>query len=400
MSTGTKTLELGLTDAGLSNGCRSCGSGSSCGCDCNGGCSGGQLERPRWFAGQLVGPADLEALQQWVIGRSRRHNRMLHGWGVSCGLAVTQSASITGNAEPWSITVSPGYGLSACGDDISVGSPVRVDIRQPRPSGSDACAPPVDPWCAPVRQRREPDRTYYLAIRYAEENRRPVRGCGCGCDDEACEYSRVAEGYALAVLDELPDCYEDARVSSNIRELAASRILAAERDETARSALGCSPIIKELGTRPCPDCCSPWLVLANLRVSAAGEVTIDPLSHRRFLASLPELAFSCAPAIAQPQPKGYTTAEKDVLSRAFTESHVELADVTDRGATLVAPASALRGARVSNQVRELIGDRSVAELANTDLGSLRAAAAGVGAAPEAIEKVHDLAVLVTRLANI
>ena len=228
---------------------------------------------------------------------------MLHGWGVSCGLTVRATMSaVTGEVEPWSLTIGAGYALSACGDEVCVGDAVRIDIRQPRPDGVDACAPPVDPWCSPVRVRRDPERTYYLAIRYAEEHRRPVRSgaCGCGCDDDPCEYSRIGETYTLAVLDALPDCYQEDlreqpdRVVTHV-DMSSSSTGTSSSAEARREAVGCSERIRRLGTRPCPDCCSPWVVLADLKVDTRGTVTVDSLTHRRFLASFGSYGFSCTP---------------------------------------------------------------------------------------------------------
>lgn len=389
MNTETMSVDLGL-NGGLDVGCRDCGPAPAGrgGCGCGGRCASGALERPRWFAGQLVGPADLEALQQWVITKARRHNRLVHGWGVVCGLAVTPMVSPdTGADEPWTVTVGAGSALSGCGDDISVAGRVRIDIRQPKPSGSDACTPPVDPWCAPVRQRRDPERTYYLAIRYAEELRRPVRGssCGCGCEEDPCEYSRVAETYALAVLDELPECYE---VVKRGRGGGKTRV----------SGFACTPEIEESGTRSCPNCCSPWVVLADLVVDAAGAVQIDQRSHRRFVASLAEMAFTCG-TTEGPRLVGFTTVEKDVVGRLFTDAQAGLAEVPDRASLLMAPASELRGARASNALRTLMGNRTVAEVASMDVSVLRTALAQAGGDPDTVERVHELAGLAVRIAG-
>ena len=46
------------------------------------------LERTRYYAGQLVGPDDLTEDQRYFRERLRRHNRLLHGWGVVCGARV------------------------------------------------------------------------------------------------------------------------------------------------------------------------------------------------------------------------------------------------------------------------------------------------------------------------
>ncbi|MGZ4568469.1 MAG: hypothetical protein ACXV3S_00750 [Kineosporiaceae bacterium] len=379
MSTTTTTLGLGLGETGLGTGC--CG---ACGGGCSGGCPtcGTVTERPRWFAGQLVGPGDLEALQQWVTGRSRRHNRLVHGWGVACGLAVTATTSPqTGEIVPWSVTVESGYALSACGDDVCLPSAVKIDIRQPRPDGGDLCGPPVDPWCAPVRERRDPERTYYLVIRYAERLTRPVRsaGCGCGCDDDPCEPSRVSETYALAILDELPDCYTEP---ADIRE-----------------AVSCSPRIQELGTRPCPDCCSPWVVLADLTVDAAGAVTINPLGHRRFIASFGNFAFTCEPAARPVRSSNLSRADLDVLKNSFGTAAESVVETAEPAKIVAASALQLKGASRAKAFRELIGDRTVADLAKSDLEALTAAGRAAGVESRDIEHVYSLAQLVTKVAG-
>lgn len=395
MSTTTTTLDLGTRDTGLDGGC-GCGSGGGCGGGC-GGCTtcGSVAERPRWFAGQLVTPGDLEALQQWVLGRSRHHNRLVHGWGVVCGLAVSGSTSpVTGESLPWSVTVESGDALSGCGDEVCVPSTVVIDIRQPRPEGSDVCAPPVDPWCVPVRERREPDRTYYLALRYDEQHTRPVRssGCGCGCDDDPCEFSRVRETYALAILDELPDCYDTDpdRDPGNVR---AEGSVVGE----IREALTCSPRIRTLGTRPRPDCCSPWVVLADLKVDAAGTVTVDPLAHRRFTASFGSYAFSCPSGVKPSGGETFNRAEINVLKGSFATALADDIEAADRQTIVAQPALQLRGASRSKAFRELVGDRTVAELAKSDLGALTAAGRAAGVDPEDLDHLYSVAVMVARM---
>ncbi|MFE9775590.1 hypothetical protein ACFYOV_28750 [Streptomyces sp. NPDC005931] len=368
--------------------------------DCGGHCGCGDAtdtpactasERPRWFTGQLVGPADLESLQQWVIARGRRHNRMLHGWGVSCGLTVHPTTAPGGeDTVPWSVTIGAGYALSACGDEVTVPHPVRIDIREPAPSADDVCATPVDPWRAPVRRRRDPERTYYFAIRYAERHTRPVRagGCGCGCDDEPCEYSRVHEGFLTAILDELPACYEDSGTG--------------DRELDRREAVDCSHRIRATGTRPCPDCCSPWIVLADLRVDTLGTVTVDPLAHRRFLYAFGRTAFTCDDTgggsdTVGPYGRNLTDVERDVLKSAFTAQAADRAAHAAPSDLLAAPAHTLRGATRTRPLRDLVGDRNVADLAATDLTALTTAAENLGADPAAAAHLHQLARLVTRL---
>ncbi len=48
----------------------------------------GLLERVRYFPRQMITPADLTQAQDYMRAKLRRHNRMLHGWGVVCGCEV------------------------------------------------------------------------------------------------------------------------------------------------------------------------------------------------------------------------------------------------------------------------------------------------------------------------
>ena len=56
-------------------------------------CDGGLLERPRYFPRQLISDVELTLEQQYFRDRLRRHNRLLHGWGVVCGALVCPSIS-------------------------------------------------------------------------------------------------------------------------------------------------------------------------------------------------------------------------------------------------------------------------------------------------------------------
>lgn len=81
-----------------------------------------QLERPNWFGGRLLTAADLDLQQSYVRERARRHNRLLHGWGVATGLDVT--AGLDGQ-----LYVSAGFALDAAGNEIVVPDEVRIDAQ-------------------------------------------------------------------------------------------------------------------------------------------------------------------------------------------------------------------------------------------------------------------------------
>ena len=75
------------------------------------------IERTRYFTGQLLGEADLAQEQLYFREKLRRHNRMLHGWGIVSGLDVR-----AGPADG-ELTVEPGYALDRYGDEIVVRTP-------------------------------------------------------------------------------------------------------------------------------------------------------------------------------------------------------------------------------------------------------------------------------------
>ena len=49
-------------------------------------------ERPRYYGRQLITADDLTLEQDYFRDKLRRHNRLLHGWGVVCGAQVFPSA--------------------------------------------------------------------------------------------------------------------------------------------------------------------------------------------------------------------------------------------------------------------------------------------------------------------
>jgi len=241
--------------------------GGGCGCETD----LVSLERTRYFARQLVGPDDLTQDQLYFREKARRHNRMLHGWGIVCG------AGVTGGEEPCKVTVRPGYILGPYGDEIVIDRDVTFDVCS-QEGASDPCGG-ADPWCTEVRSRRREGDTLYLAIRAAQCDTRPVRttACSCGCDDAECEYSRTRDSFELAVLTELP---EDYKRFEKITPLAELILL--------MRSLTCIA-----GARRCPPCpTTPWVILADLELDGDNQVTPAP-THRRYVASFGEYFFFC-----------------------------------------------------------------------------------------------------------
>lgn len=200
-----------------------------------GGASGTALARPRWFTGQLVGAHDLGQWDLWATERLRRHNRLLHGWGVVCGAAVTAATAPDGSALAGTVDIAPGTVLAPQGDEITLGEATRVDVRQLAPAGPSAVLDPT--W------------TYHLAVKY-DETRDGAVSQVCA-EGEECEYTRTREGWTFGLLDALPEHYLVPAPTGTLPE-----------------------------TCPPPET-SPWVILASLTVPATGAVQTDTTHRRR-----------------------------------------------------------------------------------------------------------------------
>lgn len=159
-------------------------------CGCAGSSRG--LERLRYFPRQLLTAADMVDEQDYFREKQRRHNRFLHGWGVVAGLLVQADAQ----AGPLALLVCPGYALGPCGDEIHVPEPYRFDLAPTLQQLADPCSP------QPASAVTSKGTTLSVAIRYAECRTRPVRTlpAGCGCDDTACEFSRIRDGFEVRCM--------------------------------------------------------------------------------------------------------------------------------------------------------------------------------------------------------
>ena len=58
-------------------------------------CESAQLARNCYFSGKLMVERDFVEEQRFFIGKDRRHNKWLHGWGAVCGLKVKQPVTAT-----------------------------------------------------------------------------------------------------------------------------------------------------------------------------------------------------------------------------------------------------------------------------------------------------------------
>jgi len=276
-------------------------SNSSCGCGCQDTfCDSSIAELPRYYPRQLITPDDLTLEQNYFRDRMRRHNRLLHGWGVVCGALVcpvpTPALSdSTSPFVPWQVQVQKGYILGPYGDEIILDCPRTVDLRTSGVSGvtGDPCVDAVDPWCSQVFTLPETS-TLFIAVKYKQCMTRPVRvqPVGCGCSDSSCEYSRWHDGYEIGVLQECPPCSD-----STVKPTAGYN----NQGEPAFELLAQGDI------PDCPDChCGPWVGLAEVILNPDGTIKkINNCSCRRLVMSFNQFWWLCeevAPGVTKADP--------------------------------------------------------------------------------------------------
>lgn len=268
---------------GKSGGC-GCGCGGTCGCDTFE--HMGVLERPRYFGGQVITPAELNLQHSYLHDKIRRLTFFLHGWGVVCGATVAPviappdpGQTSSGTLQPWLIQVLPGYVLGPYGDEIVIDCPRVVDLRTQGTTGacgdstSSAGAPAqaMDPWCSNPSLNTD-GATVYIAIRYRQEKSRPVRvqPMGCDCEGSQCEYSRWRDGFEIGVLTVCPDQAPPG---------------------DAKTPAPALPPWYNLQACPCPP--GPWVSLAQVTIDAHGAVTIDNCACRRTVTSFASVLVPC-----------------------------------------------------------------------------------------------------------
>jgi hypothetical protein len=148
------------------------------------------LCRPRWVAGMVVSEADLNRLDYYITAKQRLHNKQLFGSGTVCGLVVTCHPCGGGV-----VSVSPGYALGPCGEDIVVCASDTVDVCtliqkcrsleradvECRPWGNtEGCPDLREDWVLAIRYIEQPSRNAPM-LRASTAVTCSCGGSGCSC---------------------------------------------------------------------------------------------------------------------------------------------------------------------------------------------------------------------------
>ena len=211
-----------------------------------------EADRPRFFAGQLLTADDLTAAQDVDSGLRHLHHRMLHGWGIASGLAVTGRRTAT------EVTLGAGYALDSTGRELIVPEPLTVPV------------PPVaaSPSGGPV--------PFALVVRWTEDDEAVVldRPGACGAEGAV----RRSDAPTVAWLD--PEAVRDG-YDIVLAEVAVQGCrLARVPDPTLRrllsppptpyAACGSTPVAGTAWWVRTDEGGQPWAVWTDVDTSGAG----------------------------------------------------------------------------------------------------------------------------------
>lgn len=204
-------------------------------CAGEGECGYISTERNRYFTGKYMAARDFQDEQTYFLSRHRLHNRLLHGWGIVCGLKVTYHPDHERNPDSecsrrW-VVVHPGIALDCCGRELIVRREIAFELPLPRPPKEDEKKPPApeDYKQEDASQQLEGEdengpgnsldddddvmrEPFLLALRYTEEEieRVPALYNEGTCDPSRTEANRVRECAEVVVvsLDDVEgDCW-------------------------------------------------------------------------------------------------------------------------------------------------------------------------------------------------
>jgi hypothetical protein len=224
--------------------------------DKNNKCDYNNYKKVRYFHGQLLSDRDFTEEQIYLNEKRKLHNRMLHGWGIVCGLEIEAIPDIE------KIRIKKGLALDCAGNEIFVDKAVEENIAnlikqcEPAPVNTNPCVDNSDV---------NASTTWFVVLRYKDipSDPVPVYAPGGGCEEKACDYSRVREGYCIELTQTCPNTQTiDAPCDGDLSD-----------DE--KKALLCEKLLY-----PCPSCCEEdGVVLGSIDVKNGTQIVGDSVNN-------------------------------------------------------------------------------------------------------------------------
>ncbi|HEY6352718.1 MAG TPA: hypothetical protein VI636_25255 [Candidatus Angelobacter sp.] len=152
-----------------------------------------QMARNNYFTGKLLVERDFTDEQRYTMGKLRRHNQRLHGWGVVCGLKVKQHPNPACQSQY--VIVEPGTAIDCCGREILLTCEEYFDFE-------NAFLANWQKQHGPGSQPDNNPHTLQICISYKEcpaENV-PAIFDDCSTGGGSCQPNRILEGHSLDVI--------------------------------------------------------------------------------------------------------------------------------------------------------------------------------------------------------
>ncbi|MEC4676261.1 MAG: hypothetical protein VST72_04995 [Nitrospirota bacterium] len=259
-------------------------------------CDYNNFKRTRYFHGMLLTDRDFREEQIYHNEKRKLLNRMLHGWGVVCGLGIKAP-----DPKSPKIVVTPGMALDCAGNEIVVCEEYEIDLKKQllcpdTPVGDE------DPCAEKDRGRKG---KYYIGIKYNEvpTDPVPVYAPGGGCEEKVCDYSRTNEGFCVKLFDEAAYPSQPAQCSSG--KSLAGQIYTDCRKEKENGEIDYpGKCVEEKAkafrkdfcgsTACCPDCCPTehYLILGSVQYNENDKkYELNLNEGRQYVISVPYVKY-------------------------------------------------------------------------------------------------------------
>ncbi len=176
-------------------------------------CDYNNFKRGKYFHGMLMTDRDFTEEQRYHIEKRKLHNRMLHGWGVVCGLGMTKKD------DNKSIIIDSGLALDCKGNEIFVCRKYELELSKLSKIRNSSSTQSSAGGCGPeIRTENK----WYIVMRYCEKGTDQAlvyAAATSECKGTVCNASRIQEGFCFdALRKEEICCPELLRKSGGICE--------------------------------------------------------------------------------------------------------------------------------------------------------------------------------------
>ena len=167
-------------------------------------CDINQLARNHYFTGKLLVERDFTDEQRYTMGKLRRHNQRLHGWGAVCGLKVKEHPNAACQSQY--VVIEPGTAIDCCGCEIVVNHEEYFDFYSRF----------LAKWQEQHGPTTTPDTTTLHAIQICVSYREcptenvPALFDDCSGNAGSCQPNRILESYEFDVLIDPPIQHTDS----------------------------------------------------------------------------------------------------------------------------------------------------------------------------------------------